>query len=166
MTFGGQRLYHQVKAGNAPMKNKIAAAAEERKLDLERRKFNPAQSRELKSSYQDAVIYTEGFAQTYASDDFQRKFLTAATAYLIKTWRTDEDKVIQLLATSTTLVRALSERKEAIHPDFIPQGLDKMKELETDAVARMRTILGTQVRLESFRKFERDFYEDFVRLKD
>jgi hypothetical protein len=93
------------------------------------------------------------------NEEFQRKLLAASTNFLLKTWRLDEDKVIQLLAASNALVKGLNERREAIHPDFIPQGIEKMKDLESDAAGRMRKLLGSQVRYESFRKFERKFYE-------
>jgi hypothetical protein len=160
--LSAQKGYRQVKANQAPMKAKVQAAAEERKKDLEARKFAPLQSRDLKPTYMDAVIYTEGFTQTYLGDDFQRKFLAALQPYMLKTWRMEEDKVIQILAASSTLVKQLAEKKEAIHPDFIPQGLEKMKELETESLGRIRQILGTQVRLESYRKFERRFYEGYM----
>jgi hypothetical protein len=162
VALGGQRGYRIVKANQAPMKAKVQQAEEARKLDLEKRKFSPMQTKDLKPTYMDAVVYTEGYSQTYLSEDFQKKFLGALTPYMLKTWRLEEDKVIELLATSATLVRALVDKKEAIHPDFIPQGLDKMKELETESLTKMRQILGSQVRVESYRKFERKFYEDYV----
>lgn len=160
--LGSERAYRVVKANQAPMKAKVQQAAEERKADLEKRKFSPLQTKDLKPTYMDAVVYTEGYSQTYLSEDFQRKFLGALTPYMLKTWRMDEDKVIEVLATSAALVRGLVDKREAIHPDFIPQGLEKMKELETESLLKMRQILGTQVRVESYRKFERKFYEDYV----
>lgn len=163
LALGAQKGYRQVKANQAPMKAKVQQAAEDRKRDLEVRKFAPLQSRDLKPTYMDAVIYTEGFTRAYMSDEFQRKLLGALTPYMLKTWRMDEDKVIQVLSVSSSLVKALIEKKDAIHPDFIPQGLEKMKELEAESLTRMRQILGTQVKVESYRKFERKFYEEFIK---
>jgi pSer/pThr/pTyr-binding forkhead associated (FHA) protein len=158
--FAGQSIYREVRNESAsPMQRKVAAAAEERMKDLESRKFNPEQTKELRATYTDSVLYTEGFVKKYLNEEFQRKLLAASTNFLLKTWRLDEDKVIQLLAASNALVKALNERREAIHPDFIPQGIEKMKDLESDAAGRMRKLLGSQVRYESFRKFERKFYE-------
>jgi pSer/pThr/pTyr-binding forkhead associated (FHA) protein len=158
--FGGQSIYREVRNESAsPMQRKVAAAAEERMKDLEARKFNPEQTKELRATYTDSVLYTEGFVKKYLNEEFQRKLLAASTNFLLKTWRLDEDKVIQLLAASNALVKSLNERREAIHPDFIPQGIEKMKDLENEAAGRMRKLLGSQVRYESFRKFERKFYE-------
>ncbi len=163
IAFGGQSIYRKIKAETAsPMQRKVAAASEERKKDLEARKFSPDQSKELRATYADSVLYTDGFVRNYQSEEFQRKLLPATAKFLLKTWRVDEDKVIQLLAASNALVKGLNDRREAIHPDFIPQGIEKMKELEAETAAHMRQILGSQVRYESFRKFERKFYEQNV----
>lgn len=158
--WSGQQIY-RVKFDPAPMQRKVAAAAEERKADLERRKFNPLQTKEFRTNYVDNVIYNEGFVATYASDAFQKAFFKDLAAYMFKTWRLEEDKSIQLLALSTTLVHELQERRENIHPDFIPQGIEKMKELETERLGKMRQLLGSQVRVESFRKFEHKFFESY-----
>lgn len=163
LMFCGQWTYHKVKTEQAsPMQRKVAAANEERKKDLEARKYTPEQTKELRATYAESVLHTEGFVKNYLNDDFQRKLLAESTKFLLKTWRVDEDKVIQLLAASNALVKGLSERREAIHPDFIPQGIEKMKDLEDEASGRMRKILGSQVRYESYRKFERRFYEQNV----
>lgn len=161
--YSGQRVHRQLRSNLSPMQKRVADAQEERRLDLERRKFSPTQDRELRSNYMDSVIYTQNFVEIYTNEEFQKKFLKAVGPYLLKTWRVDEDKVIELLAVTQTLVKALEERKQTIHPDFVSQGLEKMKELEAEAHKKMRQVLGTQVRIESFKKFERQFYEDWLK---
>ncbi len=158
--MGGQRAYRIVKAETSPIQRKVIAAQDERKADLEKRKFNPPQTKEIRETYADSVIYTEGFVQRYQNEEFQKKLLTAAAPYMLKTWRIDEEKTIQLLASTSALVTILKERREAIHPDYIPQGLEKMKEAENEANVKIRALLGSQVRFESYKKFERTFFEE------
>jgi pSer/pThr/pTyr-binding forkhead associated (FHA) protein len=157
---GGQHIYRIVRAETSPIGRKVTAVQEARKADLEKRKFNPPQSKELRASYADSVIYTEDFVRKYQDDAFQKKLLAAAAPYMLKTWRIDEEKTIQLLASTSALVSVLKERRDAIHPDFIPQGIEKMKEAETEANLKMRQLLGSQVRVDSYKKFERKFYEN------
>ncbi len=126
--FSGQHAYHILKNESSPIQRKVSAVQDERKADLEKRKFNPAQTPELRATYSDCVIYTQDFVKKYQDEEFQKKLLASATPYMLKTWRIDEEKTIQLLASINALVSVLKERREAIHPDFIPQGLDKMKE--------------------------------------
>jgi hypothetical protein len=71
----------------------------------------------------------------------------------------DEDKSIQVLSMASALVKELNEKKEAIHPDFVKEGLLKMRALEKSTLDRMKVALGSEVRLESFRRFENKFYE-------
>ncbi|MGE0528963.1 MAG: FHA domain-containing protein [Bdellovibrionales bacterium] len=157
--WGGQIVYTKAMTKGSPMEMKVAEFQAERKKDLELRKFSPVQTDEYRETYVDNVIYCRGFVDIYLEDGFQKEFFKAVTPFLLKTWRVEEEKVIELLAVVNAMVKGLSEKKEAIHPDFVPQGLAKMKEAEAEAMVKMRQILGSQVRVESFKKFERQFFE-------
>ncbi|MBX3020282.1 MAG: FHA domain-containing protein [Bdellovibrionales bacterium] len=159
MALIGEHAYFFLKNEQSPVQRQVAALQEQRKADLESRRFNPPQTSDFKATYVDNVVYTENFTGTYTSDDFQKKFLKGLVPYMLKTWKTDESKVIELMGISVTLVKTLADKRANIHPDFVNQGLEKMKQDETEAMNRMRTLLGSQVRLESFKKFEKQFFE-------
>src|SRR5690606_11999213 len=131
------------------------SAVSEAKKDLERRKYDPKQTSEVKSSYVDAVIFTKDFTSTYLNPEFQEKWNKEATSYLLKTWRLDEDKSAKTLAMAAALVSDLAERREKIHPDFVKKDIAKMREIEKETLGRMKKELGSEVRLESFKKFEK-----------
>lgn len=160
--IGGQRAMEHVD-GKSPVQRMVASAIENTKLELEKRKFNPKQVTEVKDNYVDAVIYTKDFTETYLDADYQVAWTKAATKYLLKTWRLDEDRSTKVLAASAALVKDLSEKKEAIHPDFVKRGLEKMRESEKETLARLKEELGGEVRLESFKKFEKKFFEKYER---
>ncbi len=150
-----------IRENNSPMQRRVAAMVEERKQDLEKRKFSPAQTPKYKQTYIDNVVYTDKFVSIYLNEQFQKDLLKALTGYMFKTWRLDEDKDIELLSVTTTLVKTLDEKREAINPDFVPQSLEKMKAVETESIKKMSDLLGSQVRYESFKKFEQQFYESY-----
>lgn len=162
LLFGVQVVIDQVRKDQAPMQTMVQNEAKKRQEDLEKRRFNPTQTEELQDSYTDAVIYTMNYADIYTDQDFQQKFYKSASQYLLKTWRVDEDTSIRVLATANALVKELADRKSKIHPDFIKDGVDKMRQLETETLARMKDVLGSEVRVDSFRRFERNFFKDEV----
>lgn len=147
-------------------KNPMKTAAEERaraaQEDLIRRKFNPPQNDELRSTYADCVIYTKDFVDIYLGPDFQKKWLKNASSYLLKQWRIEEDKSIEVLSAVNSLITTLKEKKENIHPDFVQDGLKKMNDLEAETVTRLKDILGSQVRYEAFRRHEKRFYTGYL----
>lgn len=159
LTFAGQYVYNIVVRDRSPMQTMVQEESRRRQEDLARRRFNPPQTPELRDSYSDSVIYTTDFVRAYLDPQFQQKLYKATSAYLLKTWRIDEDKSIQVLSMASALVKELADKKQNIHPDFVKDGLGKMKSLETDSTNRMKDVLGSEVRLESFRRFERKFYE-------
>lgn len=160
--FVSQIVVDKVSGDQTPMQTMVSNEAKKRQEDLEKRRFNPPQADEIKSSYTDAVIYTRNYLDIYTDAQFQQKLYKAASQYLLKTWRLDEDKSIQVISSANALVKELAEKKSKIHPDFIKEGIEKMRDLEAQSLTRMKGILGTEVRLESYLKFERNFYMEEV----
>lgn len=160
LVFGGLHVENMVRKDSNPMRTIANEESRKKKEDLERRKFNPPQVSGAKDTYVDSVIYTSGFVTKYQDPDYQQKLYKAASAYLLKTWRVDEDKSIQVLSIASALVKELYEKKQAIHPDFVKDGIAKMRALEKSSSERMKAILGSEVRLESFRRFENKFFDE------
>ncbi len=160
--FISQVAVEKVSEDKSPLRTIAAVEAKKRQDDLERRKFNPPQAEELKDSYTDSVIYTRNYPEIYLDNQFQQKLYKATANYLLKTWRIDEDRSLQVLSASNALVKELLDRKTKIHPDFIKEGLEKMHIFENQTLARMKDLLGSEVRLESYRRFERNFYKEEV----
>jgi pSer/pThr/pTyr-binding forkhead associated (FHA) protein len=160
IVFAGEIVMDRVRKDSNPLGTRAQQEAAARAADLERRRFNPPQVDEMKDSYTDAVIYTRNFTATYGDNEFQQKFYKAASQYLLKTWRIDEDKSLQVLAAANATVKELQDRRNKIHPDFIKDGIEKMRAFEKENVTRMKDILGSEVRLESFKRFEKNFYKE------
>ncbi|WP_413557972.1 FHA domain-containing protein [Bdellovibrio sp. HCB209] len=160
--FTSELAMERVRRDSNPMATRAQQEAAAKAADLERRRFNPPQTDEVKETYTDSVIYTRGFSDIYTEDDFQKRLYKAAAQYLLKTWRIDEDKSLQVLAAANALVNQLKDRRSKIHPDFIKDGIEKMRALEKENVTRMKDLLGSEVRLESFRRFENNFFREEV----
>jgi len=159
VSFLGLQTYNRVTTDKNPMRTIANEESRRRQEDLERRKFNPAQVRDVKDTYTDSVIYTAGYVAAYQDPEYQQKLYKAASAFLLKTWRVDEDKSIQVLSMSSALIKELNDKKGAIHPDYVKDGIQKMRNLEKESMDRMKTVLGSEVRLESYRRFEKKFFE-------
>jgi pSer/pThr/pTyr-binding forkhead associated (FHA) protein len=155
----GLQTYNRITSDKNPMRTLAAEESRRRQEDLERRKFNPAQVRDVKDTYTDAVIYTAGYVAAYQDPNYQQKLYKAASTYLLKTWRVDEDKSIQVLSMSSALIKELNDKKQNIHPDYVKDGVQKMRNLEKESMERMKVVLGSEVRLESYRRFEKRFFE-------
>lgn len=158
--FVSEIVLEKVRKDQTPMQTRVLDEAKKRQEELERRRFNPPQVAEVKETYVDSVIYTQKFVEIYADQDYQNRLYKAMSVYLLKTWRVDEEKALQVLAAANALIKELVMKKAAIHPDFVKAGLEKMHGLEKETLTRMKNILGSEVRLESFRRFERNFFKE------
>ncbi len=163
LILGAQFTWNAVEKNKSPMKARAIAAAEERQKDLEARKFNPPQVDEVKESYTDSIIYTRNFAGFYTDADIQKRFYKEASAYLLKTWRVEEEKAIEVISISISLVKELQDRRAKIHPDYVKDGIQKMRDLEKDTLGRLKTTLGSEVRVQSYKKFEAQFFTNEIK---
>jgi|GEM_PF-2698459 len=151
--------YGHNKLGNRSLASVMDEEQKQRDLEFEQRKFKPNQTLEVRSTYTDSVIYTKNFTQAYLDDEVQHRWLKAATQYLFEKWRIPEEKTIEVLAMSKTLVKSLEDKRQNINPDFVDQNIEKMRELETQTLDQMAEKLGTKVKLEAFKKLETKFFE-------
>lgn len=155
-----QAAYFKVSNNQNPVKDMIAEQAAEAKKDHAAKKFTPKREPEVKDTYVDLVLYTDQFYEMYLSSEFNERFGKAAMEYLLRTWRIEEEKSIQVVAMSKTLVKTLLEKKETVSTDFLEQGLAKLKETESETESKIVEILGSQVKYESYRKFEKKYFRD------
>lgn len=122
--------------------------------------FNPPQDRVVREEYVDSVIYTLDFSKLYANSDIQDRWVREAKDYFYKTWRVDEQETIKVLSMAKTLVKTLEDKRQKIHPDFVKENILKMRELEAETVAKIKDVLGTEVKFSAFKKFEMKFFKE------
>lgn len=154
------KVLEKMRKDKSPMQTRVTNEAKQRQADLERRRFNPPQTGEAKETYTDSVIYTRDFVAIYMEQDYQQRLYKEMSQYLLKTWRLDEETSLRALSAVQALVKELVDKKTKIHPDFVKEGVEKMHKLENETLGRMKEILGSEVRLESFRRFENEFYAE------
>ncbi len=143
-------------------KRSMASILEEQKIqrarELEERKFEPAQDAEVRDTYTDSIIYTKNFVSLYRDSEIQSRWVKEASNYFFNSWRIPEETTIEILSKEKTLVQELSDKRNNINPDFVEQNIKKMRESEVDSVAFMKDKLGTNVKFEAFKKFEKKFF--------
>jgi hypothetical protein len=129
-----------------------------KQLDLASRKFSPPQNQALRQTLTESVIYTQYFADLFKDTDFKNRSLKAGAAYMLRTFQVPEESSIAALSALQTLIATLDDQKEKIHPDYIKQDIAKMNELESQYMAKMKNILGTEVRRDALIKYQRDLF--------
>jgi transposase len=157
LTVSAFYAFHFYQNAKSPMQTELASERERQKQDLENRKYDPPQTDQLQDSYVDCVLFTKGYARRYLDQNFQVAWTKALSLHLYKTFQLDEDKSLKAIARIDAMIKTLEERKANIHPDFVKQDIEKLREIERTTMAEVATDLGSQVRLEAFKKFERQF---------
>lgn len=148
-----------------PQMNRHIAGTEEHaqaQVPVERPKYRPEKTLELKATYADAVIYTQGFSEIYLDEQLKEKWLKFITTYMYETWRVDETRAIEAMSMSRALVQQLQESAVNLDGEFYEKGIEKMREMEADSQKRMVELLGTQVKYEAYRRKEKEFFEPYI----
>lgn len=154
-------MYERMRYENDPIRKQLEAQALEAKR-VPARKFTPTKTAKLGATFVDSVIYTEGFHELYAQENFRSDLMKKGSNYLYKKWQIDEEKSIQSYAMIFSLIDTLKARTEKIDPDFEKRDIDKMIALEKETMGKLEKILGNEVRLEAALKFQTRFYQDYL----
>lgn len=155
--MGGFHLWNE-KVKNRSLASVLAEQQQEREAEYERRRFNPEQTYEVRDNYTDSVIYTKDFVELYQDKQLQDRWVRDTRQYFFKSWRVEEEKTIEVLSMAKTLVKALNDKKQNIHPDFVEKNIEDMRKLEEETTNKMRTLLGTDVKFSAFKRFEKKFF--------
>ena len=122
------------------------------------RRFTPAKTDQWRDNYTDALLYTQGFTDLKLEPKYQDKWIRDLHEYLYTKLRVDEDSIVKLVSLEAAMVTKLKEQADGIHPDYVDTQVKKMREMETESVAQMQQIIGSEAKYEKFRKFSEDYY--------
>jgi pSer/pThr/pTyr-binding forkhead associated (FHA) protein len=144
-------------------KDEMTRTAELRKQKEIENKFIPEKTSVYYESYVDATLYTESYADVFLNDKNQAAWVTKATLYFLNTWKLDEQKTIQVISNSRSLVQSISEKATTLTKTNFKTELEKLKVIESTNVAQQSEILGSNVRFEAYKKLERQFFSDLLK---
>ena len=136
-----------------------------RKLEEEkanRPKFLPEQNRIYKESYTDNLLYTECFLLVKTDEEIRKQWTLKLNDYLIKEFEVDEDVVVKFLPVESRLVNDLAESMKTISPNFVDDGVQKMRQMELSYKIEIESILGSSENFQKFWAFQGEFYNETI----
>ena len=140
------------------LKQEMTRSAELRREKEIENAFVPIKTNVFYDSYVEATIYTQDFTDVYLDNSLQNEWVQIATRYFLQTWKIDEQKTIQLIANSKSLVQSIDEASKKLTKTRLKVDLEKLKGLENENIEAQVAILGTKVKYEAFKKLEREFF--------
>ncbi len=154
-------VYRQVEDQSDPVRIEMAARKKAAAI-VPKKKFTPQKVSVLKETFVDSVIYTEGFPEVYAKEEFRSELMKKGSAYLYKQWQIEEEKSIEAYAMIFSMIDVLKAKTEKIDPDNEQKDIQKMVLIEKETLKKLEKIFGNEVRLEAAMKFQTRFYKEFT----
>ncbi len=153
-------IYRQVEDQSDPVRIEMEARKKAAAV-VPKKKFTPTKVLALKETFVDSVIYTEGFAEVYAKEEFRSELMKKGSTYLYKQWQIEEEKSIEAYAMIFSMIDVLKSKAEKIDPDNEQKDIQKMTLIEKETLKKLEKIFGNEVRLEAAMKFQTRFYKEF-----
>ncbi|HYX35134.1 MAG TPA: hypothetical protein VE954_18715 [Oligoflexus sp.] len=129
------------------------------KVVEERRKssiYAPPQTFELKDSYTDNVLFTQGYIQTEMDESNQKKWILAVNTFIVQDLDLSDKLVAQFIPLEKGLIRKLVELRAEITPQFEQQGISRLREVEKEATTKILALFDQDTaayeRLMTFKK--------------
>jgi hypothetical protein len=125
-----------------------------------RPKFLPEQNRTYKETYTDNIIYSEGFLLVKTDPNFQKDWTLKLNQFLIKEFEVDEDVVVKIIPIETRMVNELGDELRKISPNFVDDGIAKMRTIEQSYLIELQAVLGGPQNFKKFWEFQGEYYEE------
>ena len=158
--FGGNFIHSKLTRDS--FKDEMTRSAETRRQKELENKYVIEKTAAYYEGYVDATLYTENFTEVFLDDTNQQAWVKKATVYFLNTWKIDEQKTIQVISNSRSLVQSVSEKSSTFTKTNFKTELEKLKQIEATNVAQQVQILGSNVRYESYKKLERQFFSELL----
>lgn len=156
LLYAGNYVYTQVTTD--PRVAEMVKLKEERQKREIANKYTPDKTELYHESYVDATLFTKDYADAYLNDANQREWVQYATKYFLKNWKVEEEKTIKVISATRALVQNIQEAEGELRKSTLKQDLEKLKNLEKESAASNSKVLGSFVRLEAYKKQEKEFF--------
>lgn len=131
----------------------------------EKHSFNPEMSVGYKDNYTDNVIYTVDFEKVMDNEEFQNDWILKVHDFMVKDLELSEDVAINYISAEGSLIKELAVMRKDLHPQFLDQGLKKMRDLETAQLGWLNEKMATPEKMEKFVTFRKGYFDTFYKDK-
>lgn len=127
--------------------------------------FNPPKTPGYKKSFTENVIYTLDFDTIVENEEFQNAWILKLNDFMTKDLELSEDIAINYISAEGALVKDLSSAAKELHPKFLEQGIQKMRDKEEASMGWLKTKINSPDQWEKFSNFRQNFYDTFYENK-
>jgi hypothetical protein len=131
----------------------------------EKHSFNPEMSVGYKDNYTDNVIYTVDFEKVMDHEEFQNDWILKVHDFMVKDLELSEDIAINYISAEGSLIKELAVMRKDLHPQFLDQGLKKMRDLETAQLGWLNEKMSAPEKMEKFVTFRKGYFDRFYNQK-
>lgn len=154
--FASTAIYKRLSTD--PVQEELARMTVERKQREIENQFVPEKVSKYFDSYVESTLYTQNFTEIYLDENIHQEWVKFASRHFLKLWKVEEEKVIQVISNSKSLVQNVNEAKTTLKKNRLTADLAKLKAQEEESVKGQSRILGTMVKYEAYKKLEREFF--------
>lgn len=128
---------------------------EQRKIE---NTYNPVQTDDYKDSYVDNIIFTTKYAEKISEQNYQNKWIVELNNLLVGELGLPDGVLIEFVGIENSLIRDLLEIRAKIIPARENVLIEEMRNLERNALVKMKRLLVTDANYLKFVEFKKDFH--------
>ncbi len=150
--------YLKNKLSQDPMAEQRRELASKAQEAVEKNKYVFIQTDVYYDTYVENTLYNKSFHAAYMNPANQSEWHKLATKYLLKKWKVSEEKSIEVIAGSRSLVQNVEERRETFTKTRFKTEYEKLTVLEKELKEKHSQAMGSLVRYEDYKRLEKDFF--------
>lgn len=129
--------------------------------------YKPTLTTQYRSTYTDNVLYMERYVDIKTDEKAQDLWALNLNEFFLQELKLSEENMVRFIGIESAMVKKLSTLRNSIDSRFLEEGIQRMREVEIEEVAKIQELLVTPVNYERLRLREKGFLAQLpVTLRD
>lgn len=122
------------------------------------RRYEPEKVKQVFDTYALSVLLTSEFSESRNDDKYLRTWYREAERHFFRKFRISEERMVQILAKETSLVKGLQEQLKEVHPDYFSVSYKKMTDLEKSVLQETRRLFANDSAYSEFIEMSKNHF--------
>lgn len=128
--------------------------------------FNPKKTSDFKDTYTDRVLYTDGYAELSLEKEYREDWILELETFFTEKLNLNENALVPFISQEANMIKELVDQSKKINGKFIDQGIARMREIENDFLAKLKSNLKSDRDYKKVIEFQKKFFNKKIKEKN
>lgn len=119
--------------------------------------YKPEMTVQFRSSYTDNILYMERYVEMKMDEKVQDQWALNLNDFFLTELKLSEENMVRFIGLESAMIKKLSNLRNSIDSRFLEEGIQRMRDVEREDIAKIQELLVSPMNYEKLRLREKVF---------